>query len=151
MNPVRVKDSVTSAAPLSPNTTVLVMDEDADDLKSLSSLLEWQGFDVHACGTYADALRWLESEVFDFVIVSQGGPNFEGRSVLERAIEIDRRIPVLVLARCVNIGCYIESMQLGALDYLEKPLAPQELLQLVRSHLRRGTEREGKATRDFAA
>jgi DNA-binding response OmpR family regulator len=81
----------------------------------------------------------LESETFDFIIVSQGSRKFEGRSVLKRANEIDRRLPVLVLARCADVGCYIEAIQLGALDYLEKPLPPQELLRFVKSHLRART------------
>jgi two-component system C4-dicarboxylate transport response regulator DctD len=134
--------SATAADPVSPKIIVLVMDEDADYLRSFSSFLEQEGFDVRACGTCADALHRLESEVLHFVIVSQGSPNFEGRSVLKRAIEIDRRMPVLVLARYADIPCYIESMQLGALDYFEKPLAPQELLRLVKSHLRCRTGRD---------
>jgi two-component system C4-dicarboxylate transport response regulator DctD len=142
MKQTAVEGSATSVDPVDPRITVLVMDEDADDLRSSSSLLEQKGFDVRACGTCAEALRWLQSEVFDFIIVSQGGPNFEGRSVLERAIEIDRRMPVLVLARHADIPCYIESVQSGALDYFEKPLAPQELLRLVKSHLRCRTGRD---------
>jgi DNA-binding NtrC family response regulator len=133
--------SATSADPVTPKITVLVMDEDADDLRSFSSFLEQGGFDVRACGTCADALLRLESEVLDFIIVSQGGPSFEGRSVLKKAIEIDRRMPVLVLARCADMGCYIEAIQLGAFDYFEKPVAPQELLRLVKSHLRCRTDR----------
>jgi DNA-binding NtrC family response regulator len=78
----------------------------------------------------------LGPEIFDFVIVSLESPKFEGRSVLERTIEIDKRLPVLVLARCVDIGCYMDAVQLGALDYLEKPLLPQQLLRFVKSHLR---------------
>ena len=137
-----------SADPDVPTITVMVVDEDADDLRCTYSLLEQEGFNVRACGTCADALRWLECEVLDFVIVSQGGPNFEGRSVLERAIEIDRRTPVLVLARFADMGCYVESMHLGALDYFEKPLAPRELLRLVKSHLNCRTDRDCRAAGD---
>jgi DNA-binding NtrC family response regulator len=136
MKPIKAEGSSTLQAPVAPKISVLIVDEDADDLGSCSSLFEQEGYDVRACSTYADALRWLRSEIFDFIIVSQGSPEFEGRSVLKRANEIDRRLPVLVLARCADVGCYLEAIQLGALDYLEKPLPPQELLQLVKSHLR---------------
>jgi DNA-binding NtrC family response regulator len=139
MKPIMGEGSPTQQAPVAPKISVLVMDEDANDLRSLSSLLEQEGYGVRACATYADALRWLESEIFDFVIVSQGSLKFEGRSVLKRANEIDRRLPVLVLARCADVGCYLEAIQLGALDYLEKPLPPQELLRLVKSHTRART------------
>ena len=55
-------------------------------------------------------------------MVSQGSPSFEGREILERAIEMDRRMPVLVLARCLDMRYYIDAMYLGARDYFEKPL-----------------------------
>jgi FixJ family two-component response regulator len=55
---------------------------------------------------------------------------------VERAIEKDRRIPVLVLARSVDMGCYLEAMQLGAFDYLEKPVSASEVVRLVATHIR---------------
>jgi DNA-binding NtrC family response regulator len=139
MKPNNVEGSPTPQAPLTPKISVLVVDEDTNDLHFFSSLLEQEGYDVRACATYADALRWLESEIFDFVIVSQGSRKFEGRSVLKRANEIDRRLPVLVLARCACVDCYLEALQLGAWDYLEKPLPAQQLLRFIKSHLRART------------
>ncbi|MGO8787531.1 MAG: response regulator [Terriglobia bacterium] len=106
------------------------------NLRSFSSLFKQEGYPVRACDTRADTLRWLESEVFEFIIVSQGSRAFEGRAVLKRANEIDRRLPILVLARCHDVRCYLEAIPLGALDYLEKPLPPQKLLRLVKSHMR---------------
>ena len=136
MKPIKGEGSRTPQAPVGRIVRVLLVDEDANDLRSYSSLFEQEGYAVRACATYADALRWLESEVCDFIIVSQGSHKFEGRSVLKRANEIDRGLPVLVLARCHDVRCYLEAIQLGAMDYLEKPLPPQELLRLVKNHLR---------------
>jgi DNA-binding NtrC family response regulator len=118
--------------------TVLVVDEDAGDLARFSALLQDEGYDVRASTSYLEALGWLGSQRFDFIVVSQGTREFEGRSVLERAIELDRCLPVVVLARSLDMGCYLDAMQLGALDYLEKPLRPHELLRLVKSHLPAG-------------
>jgi len=53
---------------------------------------------------------------------SRKGRNFEGRLLVERAIEIDRNLPVVVLTECLVMGYYLEAMQLGAADYVEKPL-----------------------------
>ena len=119
---------------------VLVVDEDAADLAHYSALLQAEGYDVRATTSYIQALGWLGSQRFDFIIVSQGSRKFDGRAVLERAVEIDRRVPVLVLARSVDMGCYIEAMHLGALDYFEKPMMPREFLRLVNSHLPAGTQ-----------
>lgn len=115
---------------------VLVVDEDLDDLLYYSAVLEHCGYEVRSTPSYLDGATCLEREDFDLVIVSQGSSNFEGRRVLARAIEKDRHTPVLVLTRSVDVPCYIEAIQLGALDYIEKPLPPSEIEDLVAKHFR---------------
>ncbi len=115
---------------------VLLVDEQCGELSCLTETLQEHGCEVYFCNGYADGLRQLESKVFDFIVVCQGGPQFEGKSVLERAIEIDRRTPILVVTRSLDMKCYLEAMQLGALDYLERPLAPAEIARLVETHSR---------------
>jgi two-component system C4-dicarboxylate transport response regulator DctD len=73
---------------------------------------------------------------FGLVVVSQGSPKFEGRAVLERAVQIDLSLPVLVVARCLDMPCYLEAMQLGAVDYLAEPITVQELGRAVETHLK---------------
>jgi two-component system, OmpR family, response regulator MtrA len=115
---------------------VLLVDERCGDLSCLIETLQGHGCEVHYCNCYADGLRQLESKFFDFIVVCQGGPQFEGRLVLERAIEIDRRTPILVVTRSLDMKCYLEAMQLGALDYLERPLVAGEIARLVETHSR---------------
>jgi DNA-binding NtrC family response regulator len=112
------------------------VDENGKDRTSLTALLTEHGYDVCACASAAEGSRCLERGRYDFVVVSQGSLAFEGRSVLERIVDIDRSIPVLVLTRCVDMRCYIDAMQLGAVDYLEKPLPDSELLRIVETHLK---------------
>jgi len=115
---------------------LLVVDEDLEDLLYYSAVLQHQGYEVRSIPSYKDGATWVGREDFDLVLVSQGSTNFEGRSVLARAIEKDRHTPVVVLSRSVDMPCYIEAMQAGALDYMEKPLLPSEIAQLVRKYLR---------------
>jgi FixJ family two-component response regulator len=70
------------------------------------------------------------------VIVSQGTPAFEGRQLLERALRLRPEVPVLVLARVLDIRCYLEAMELGATDYLEGP-EPQDLAWVVDTQMHR--------------
>ena len=114
---------------------VLLVDEDAGDLRNLRLTLEGQGFKVSASTSYEGGVQRLETEAFDFVVVSQGSQAFEGRKVLDRAQKLDRRRPVLVVTRCIDMPCYLEAMQMGAIDYLEKPVPPAELVRFVRAHV----------------
>lgn len=101
---------------------ILLVDENQTDLEACLSVLRAQGIvDVSACHSFAQAVQSLDHEEFDFVIVDQGSPEFEGQSVVKSALAADRRKPVIVLARNHDMNCYIEAMQLGAVDYLKKP------------------------------
>lgn len=119
-----------------PRGRLLLVDEDVGDLLYYTSALKQNGFDVRSCDSYREALVRLEREVFDLVIVSQGSPTFEGCTVLRQAKERDRFLPVLVLTRSMDMGCYLEAMQWGAFDYVEKPLAASEVARMVATHLR---------------
>jgi len=119
-----------------PPGKVLVVDQERSDLDFYAAVLQDQGFYVRACDSYEEGLCSLNAEPFDFVIVDQGTPKFEGRCVLERSIEKNRHLPVLVVARCHNMRCYVDAMQLGAVDYLAEPVAPSDFQWVVDTHLR---------------
>jgi len=109
-----------------------------DDLRGFPSyggILSALGYDVVMCSSYEEGARRIEMEDFDFVIVGQGSASFEGRCVLERAAEMHRNIPIVVVARCLDIHCYLEAMDLGAVDYLERP-EPDDLGWVVETQLR---------------
>ncbi len=115
---------------------VLLVDEDREDLQYFGVILQEFGYQVRGCESYEEGTRLLDSEPFDFIIVSHGSHHFEGRSVLERANQIDRHLPVVVVARCLDMTCYLEAMQLGAVDYLAEPVNVQELGRVVDAQMR---------------
>ncbi len=115
---------------------VLLVDEDCEDLEYNCLILEQQGCEVRTCRSFVEGIRCLDCEPFDFIVVCQGSLRFEGHFVLERAIEIDRHRPVVILTRCHDMACYLEAMQLGAVDYLEKLVSPLDVARVIRTHLR---------------
>lgn len=131
-----VKDRPPKPAPLIPRGKVLLVDEDLTDLHYYAGMLEERGYEIQTAATYAEGARLLEHEFLDFIVLGQGSSAFEGRPLLERALEIDRRIPVLVIAGSLDMGCYLDAMQLGAVDYLEKPVTASEIARVLETHLR---------------
>ena len=69
------------------------------------------------------------------VIVDQGGPYFKGCEILERLHASGNHIQVLVLARHHDMRCYLTSLNLGAVDYFEKPVAHKDLEAAVKAYL----------------
>ncbi len=120
---------------------LLLVDEDEGDLRIVRLILEGQGYEVFTCTTYEAGLRCLEAMNFDFVVVSQGSQAFEGRKVLGRALQLNPYRPVLVLTRCLDMPSYLEAMQMGAIDYLKKPVPPAELLRYVRGHIQNNRQK----------
>jgi DNA-binding NtrC family response regulator len=114
---------------------ILLVDKDRDDLAYYQSVFQKQGYRVHATSSYGEAFSCLTSDKFDLVVADQGSSAFEAKGILQKAIEIDRRLPVLVLTRHLDMSCYLEAMQLGAVDYLEEPLKPDEMIRAVKGHL----------------
>jgi len=114
---------------------VLVVEEDPKHLEAYASSLARRGYDVRACYRATDGVRALERDRFDFIVVGQGGPAFEGRVVLEHAQRLNRPAPILVVTRCADMKCYLEAMELGALDYVEKPHSPEQFARLVETYL----------------
>ena len=115
---------------------LLVVGEDLELLTSRRAFLERLGYQVLVCSSHEQAVSCLQSEVWNFVLLSQESPQLDWRSVLQRAIAIDRRTPVLVLTRCVDMRSYLDAIQLGAVDYVAEPLTASEVARLIEGHLR---------------
>ena len=120
-----------SQAGASRRGTALIVDRDDKDLHSYAEVLCRMGFEVKTFLDFGEAARCLEHETADFVLVSQGSPAFEGQGVVQQALAQDRHTPVIVVAPHLDLGCYLEAIQLGAADYLEKPLSPDDVEYLV--------------------
>ena len=116
--------------------TVLLVFEDFQDLQTYGSMLCNLGYRILMCDSVADAIKILETKDLSFVMVSQGSGAFEGRQVLERSHQLHPHIPVLVVARVLDTQCYLEAMELGAVDYLERP-EQMDIAWVVDTQIRR--------------
>jgi DNA-binding NtrC family response regulator len=116
-----------------PRGAVLLIDEDPEQLEFVRGVVRGIGCTVQACNSYSEGTHQLVSGAFDIIVVGQGSRNFEGRCVLEGASAFNRRLPVLVVAQHLEIGCYLEAMQLGAVDYIAEPSSGAEITRVIRN------------------
>ena len=117
--------------------TVLLILEESHDLEIYGSFLRDRGYQTLMCTSPSEGINCLEAESVSLVIVSQGTRAFEGRQVLERSLQLHPKVPVLVVARVLDTHCYLEAMDLGAIDYLERP-EPRDLVWVVDTQMLRG-------------
>jgi len=135
-----------SRPPHGEGASILLINRDPRALSRYGTILRRVGCRVRASFSFAEGVKCLEREPYDLVLLDQGSDGFEGREVLERAMEIDPELRVLVLARSHEAGCYLEAMQSGALDYFGEPLSAAETIALVESFipLRTGSHRTSR-------
>lgn len=114
---------------------ILLVDEDSRDRDHYRRMLHDSGFEVQTCSNFTQGVHLLGTERYDCIVVDQGGPDFKGRLVLERSVSKDRCRPVVILSHYHDVGCYLEAMQLGAVDYLEKPVTALEIVRVVTTHM----------------
>jgi DNA-binding NtrC family response regulator len=120
--------------PLLPLGRILLVDEEEKDLKYFATLLGRMGYSFRAYTDDREAEERLGHEHFDLIIVSLSSPAFETHCLIEIASARTRHIPVVVLTRCLEMSCYLEAMQRGAADSIEKPAAPEEFERVVATH-----------------
>jgi len=110
---------------------ILIFDE---DLARHAEPFEAHGCEVHKCMSVETAMRCIEREEFDFALVDQGSPAFEGLRVIRHLVRYNLRIPFVVVARCKDGMCYQQALTLGATDYLEKPVPSAEMNWIIENH-----------------
>ena len=115
---------------------LLVVEDEARIASFLVRGLRAQGYAVEHVATGEEALVGARDPELDLMILDLGLPDIDGTEVLRRLRERGTRLPVLVLTARGEVGDRVESLDLGADDYLVKPFAFDELLARIRARLR---------------
>jgi len=143
-----------SAAPLSaPPATVLVVDDERNIRRTLSMVLEGEGFRVIEAESGEEALERVahSGSPIDVAIVDLKLPGISGLVVLERlrADETTRELPVIVISGHATVQDAVHAVKLGATDFFEKPLNRERVLVSVTNSIR--TARLSRTVSDLRA
>lgn len=114
--------------------SILIVDSEVHHRTILGLLLGEEGHRVTACGVALDAVILFEKQKFDFVITEHSNSGVNGLYVIEKVKQCNDKIPVLLISTLYEMEPYLAAMNLGALDYLRKPVDYLEIQRLVRSH-----------------
>jgi two-component system, OmpR family, response regulator len=126
---------------------ILVIEDEARILSFVSRALEAEGYTVAAAPDGREGLRLALSGACDLVVLDLLIPAIDGLSVLRRISHERPQLPVLILSARSDLQTKLRSFDLGAIDYIPKPFALDELLARVRAQLRRGIADDGNLVR----
>jgi DNA-binding NtrC family response regulator len=123
---------------------VLLVDDETDFLETLVKRLQKRNTAVAGVQSGTEALDLLEREDFDVVVLDVRMPGMDG---IETLREIRKRFPlveVVLLTGHANMEVAVEGMEIGAFDYLMKPIDLDELLYKVQDAHKKKTIQEAK-------
>jgi len=116
---------------------VLVIEDEKKVAALAQAALKEQGYVAEVCHHGDEALRRIETEWFDGLVLDIMVPGRDGLSILRKLRASGNPIPILLLTARGDVDERVEGLDLGADDYLAKPFAMSELIARLRAILRR--------------
>ncbi|HEY9787544.1 MAG TPA: response regulator transcription factor [Candidatus Obscuribacterales bacterium] len=115
---------------------ILIVDDEVDIANSIQYVLNQEGFGTVLAHDGVKAIQVVEAEKPDLIILDLMMPGLDGYEVCRRVRAADRKTPILMLtARTSEIDTVV-GLELGANDYIAKPVRLRELVARVKAHLR---------------
>ncbi|HYV43831.1 MAG TPA: sigma-54 dependent transcriptional regulator, partial [Myxococcaceae bacterium] len=115
--------------------TVLIVDDEKNILLTLSQALQLQGYKTELAASGQIALDVLSSRPVDAVLMDVKMPDMDGLTALEKLHGQRPKLPVIMMSGHGTIETAVKATQLGARDFLEKPIARDRLLVALRNAL----------------
>lgn len=130
---------------------LLIVEDDPLQLRTLSSILKKEGFDVIACATAAEALEHVASADVGVAVVDMRLPDLSGTQLLEKIQALNGRIRVIINTGYGSFDSAKEAVNLGAFAYVEKAGSPGELIRHVHAAARWHLDRYAKDLEEAVA
>jgi two-component system KDP operon response regulator KdpE len=115
---------------------ILLVDDEVSIQRAVGPLLRARGYDVDVVGTGREALKAVNAQPPDLIVLDLGLPDIEGTEVARR-IRSESAVPIVVLSARGSEADKVAALDMGADDYVTKPFGPEELLARIRVALRR--------------
>ena len=118
-------------------SSILVIDDEADSLLVLASILTAEGYQVRTADSGSLALKSVAAWLPELILLDVRMPGLDGFDVCERlkAADTSRRVPVIFITAAGEVDERVKGLAAGAVDYISKPFHREELLARVRTHL----------------
>ena len=120
---------------------ILTVDDDPHSLRYIRDALAGVGYDPIVTGDPEEALRLVEEEKPDLVLLDMMLPGHDGIELMQDILSA-ADVPVIFLSAYGQEELIVRAFDMGAVDYVVKPFSPTELAARIRSALRRRTAAE---------
>lgn len=123
---------------------VLFVDDEVDFLDTLLKRMKKRRVNVSGVKSGEEALEWLSANSADVVVLDVRMPGMDGIETLKEIKKLSPLVEIIMLTGHANLEVAREGMELGAFDYLMKPIDIDELLYKVQDAYQKKSIQEQK-------
>ena len=113
---------------------VLVIDDNFDIRNLISNILKEKNYDVREAANYDQAIFEIDKKLPDIAIVDvklDKGENEDGIDLLKKIKKLTDLVPVIMISGHANVQIAVDSLKLGAYEFITKPFASEQLLNFI--------------------
>ncbi len=114
---------------------ILIVDDEMSILNSLRGILEDEGYGVEIATSGEKALEELRRDPPELILLDVWMPGMDGLSTLKEIKRLSPSVPVIIISGHGNIETAVKATRMGALDFVEKPIAFERLLISIQNAL----------------
>jgi len=109
------------------NINILAVDDDKEFLTLLHDVLKDEGYEITVAESMSEAIAKVKDVLFDLIITDKNMPEPKGADLINKIKSISPDSKIIVLTGFGDVESYLELMNLGIYDYLNKPVKMSEL------------------------
>lgn len=110
---------------------VLIVDDEKNIRLTLKTALSKAGYEVETAVNGEDGLSKLQEEGFPVILLDMKMPGMDGIQFLKEITNADLETKVIMITGYGSVETAVETLKLGAVDYLRKPFKPEEIIGIV--------------------
>ena len=115
--------------------SILIVDDEPSILQSLSGLLTDEGFEIYTADNGYEALKIIDAEMPDMVLLDIWMPGIDGIETLKEIKKSNTTLPVIIITGHGNVETAVKATKLGAFDLIEKPLNIDKVIVAINNAL----------------
>jgi FixJ family two-component response regulator len=128
---------------------ILIVDDERNVRLNYRITLEMEGYEVVEAASASRALHELIEHDLSLAILDMRLPGMDGLALLAKMREIGISVPAMIVTAYSDVPHAVRAMKLGAIDFLQKPLRPDDLRRIVAEILDRHASKREHQIEDF--
>jgi DNA-binding NtrC family response regulator len=117
--------------------SILIIDDEKAIRKTLTEILSFEGYKIDEASDGEEGLKKYKEKTFDVVLCDIKMPKIDGIEFLQKAVESNADVPIIMISGHGNIETAVEAVKKGAYDFIQKPPDLNRLLVTIRNAMER--------------